>query len=332
MRPGRMPSSAQARSPAQRAVMHVQRVRIIAAAQQVLRETPVETLNVAAVCAAAGVSRSTFYASFADCDQLLLAVFDDVTRQTAEALCAARAAQDSWLDGVRSALIELLGLLDEDPGLARFVVAGSLAGDGELLARRARAVSCLVDALDEGSPPAAAEPLPAPFGAEAVVGAVVSILHSRLLEEPVPPLLPMCGSLMSVIVLSYLGVEAARAEMERPLPQRSSGGGVSLSRIDSRPGGPFPTTIRTTARTMQVLAVIGERPEISNRDVALAVGIGDPSQISRLLARLERARLVEDCASASPGRRKAWRLTSAGADLLAQAGPPAVRSEAPRPA
>ncbi len=213
MRPGRMPPSTDVRGAAHRAVAHVRRARVVAATQQVLREVPAETLDIAAVCAAAGVSRSAFYASFADCDELLLAVFDDLTRQVAEAMSAARAAQSSWLDGVRSALIELLGLLDQDPGLARFVVAGSLAGDGELLARRARALSCLADALDEGSPPAAAEPLPAPFGAEAVVGAVVSILHSRLLEEPAPPLRPMCGSLMSVIALSYLGVGAARAEL-----------------------------------------------------------------------------------------------------------------------
>jgi AcrR family transcriptional regulator len=209
-----MSLSADEHSAAHRAIEHVQRMRIVAAAQQVLRELPTEALDIAAVCAAAGASRSTFYASFADRDALLLAVFDDLARQAGEAMSAARATQSSWLDGVRSALVELLGLLDEDAGLARFVIAGSLVGDGKLLARRARALSCLVDALDEGSPPAAAEPLPAPFGADAVVGAIVAILHSRLLEEPAPPLRPMCGSLMSVIALSYLGVEAARGELE----------------------------------------------------------------------------------------------------------------------
>jgi AcrR family transcriptional regulator/DNA-binding MarR family transcriptional regulator len=283
---------------------------------------PPETLNVASVCAAAGVSRSTFYAAFADCDELSLAVFDDIVRRAGEAMDAARAAQASWLDGVRSALIELLDLFDDDPGLARFVVAGSLAGDGELLAHRAHSLSLLVDALDSGSPPAATEPLPAPFGGEAVVGAVASILHSRLLEEPVPPLRPLCGSLMSVIVLSYLGAEAARAELERPLPLQSSSAGVGSTRIGPWPGGSLPVSARTTVRTIQVLAVIGERPEISNREVAVAAAIRDPSQASRLLARLGRLGLVEDRASAGPGRRKAWRLTSAGVDLLAQVGSP----------
>src|ERR1700727_1255001 len=122
--PARMPSSADTRSVAQRAVTDVRRARVIAGAQQVLRRMPPETLNVPPVCAAAGVSRSTFYAAFADCDELSLAVFDDIVRRAGEAMDAARAAQASWLDGVRSALIELLDLFDDDPGLARFVVAG----------------------------------------------------------------------------------------------------------------------------------------------------------------------------------------------------------------
>jgi AcrR family transcriptional regulator/DNA-binding MarR family transcriptional regulator len=295
-------------------------MRIVAAAQRLLREVPTETLSVASVCAAAGVSRSTFYASFADRDEMVLAVFDDVTQRAGAAMNTARQAQGSWLDGVREALIELLGMLDEDPRLGRFIVAGSLAGDEALLARRTRALACLVDALEEGCPPAAAEALPAPFGGEAVVGAVISILHSRLLEDPVPPLLPICGSLMSVIVLSYLGVEAARGELARSLPSRARSTGVRLSAIESLRGAAPPARARTTPRMMQLLAVIGERPGISNRDVAFAVGIRDPSQVSRLLARLERLGLVADGASERAGTRKAWRLTAAGADLLAKAG------------
>jgi AcrR family transcriptional regulator len=301
-------------------------MRIVVAAQRLLRETPAEMLNVAAVCAAAGVSRDTFSVSFADRDELLVAVFDDVTKRAGAAMDAARRGQASWLDGVREALVELLGMLEEDPGLGRFIVAGSLAGDELLLARRTRALARLGEALDEGSPPAAAEALPAPFGAEAVVGAVISILHSRLLEQPVPPLLPLCGSLMSVVVLSYLGVDAARAELARP--PRSPAVGVRLCAVDSLNRAAASARARLTTRTLQLLAVIGERPGIGSRDIAFAVGIRDPSQVSRLLTRLERLGLVADGPSERSGKRKAWRLTAGGADLLAEGGSPGV--EMPR--
>jgi AcrR family transcriptional regulator len=323
-RPARMPGSPEEQSEVQRADAPAERLRILEAAQQLLREAPVETLSVAAVCAAAGVSRDSFEDSFADLDELLLAVFDDVAWCVGAVMDAARQSQPSWLDGVREALIELLGMLDENPMLGRFLVAGSLAGDELLLARRTRALACLVEALDERSPPAAAGELPAPFGAEAVVGAVVSILHGRLLEVPVPPLLPMCGSLMSVIVLSYLGAEAAREELTRPLPQpgRGTATGVPAYVAGSPCVAALPARARMNPRTMQLLGLIDARPEISSRDVAFAVGIRDPSQVSRLLARLERLGLVTDGSSERSGRRKAWRLTAAGADVLADRGSP----------
>jgi AcrR family transcriptional regulator/DNA-binding MarR family transcriptional regulator len=306
-------------------------MRIVLAAQQLFRGASVDMLDLAAVCTAAGVSRDMFYDSFADREELLLAVFDDVTQRAGTAMNAARQAQTSWLDGVRAALIELLNMLDENPRLGGFIVAGSLTGDEALLARRTRALACLVDALEDGSPLAAAEPLPAPFGGEAVVGAVISILHGRLLEQPVPPLLPMCGSLMSVIVLSYLGVEAARQELTRPLAPQSRGAGVHLSAINSLSGAAARARARTTPRTMQLLSVIGERPGIGSRDIAFAVGIRDPGQVSRLLARLKRLGLIAEGTPERSATRKAWRLTAAGADLLEEGGSsPLAGVEAPR--
>lgn len=301
-------------------VAQAQRARIVVVAQQLLCDAPAEALSIGAICGRAGISRSTFYAAFADRSELLLTVFDDVTERAGRAMAAARDAESSWLDGVRAALIELLGLFDEAPGLARFVVAASLAGDEALLAHRATVLSVLARALEQGSPAAATEGLPAPFGGEALVGAAVAILHSRLLEEPVPALRPLCGSLMSVIVLSYLGVEAARAELARPLPRRSPATGIRLSTANALPcGGRRPAT-RVTQRTIQALAAVGERPGISNREVAGVVGIRDSSQVSRLLARLRRVGLVEDTRAGRRGARKAWRLTTDGARLLALVG------------
>jgi AcrR family transcriptional regulator len=199
----------------------VQRARILSATRQSLGEWPAETLSLATVCAAADISLTRFSDFFADRDELLLATFDDVARETGAAMATARANETSWLDGVRATLIELLYMLDRDPGSARFLIAGSLAGNTALLLRRTQALAVLAHGLEDGAPPLSGEALPAPFGGEAVVGAVVSILHSRVLEEPMPSLTPLCSSLMSVIVLPYLGVAAARAELARGQPERA---------------------------------------------------------------------------------------------------------------
>ncbi len=197
-----------------------QRTRMLRAAEQSLYSAPTGTLDAAKVCAIAGLPRHTLDETFGR-NGLQLAVFDDIATRVAVAIGAARSAQGSWLEGVRAALIELLRLFDQAPGVARFLLVNSLAGDSALLVRRERALELLAGSLREGSPPLEAELLPAAFGGEAVVGAVIAILHGRLIVDPVPPLLPLCNSLMSVIVLPYLGVEAARAELARTTPAPS---------------------------------------------------------------------------------------------------------------
>lgn len=301
-------------------IAQAQRARIVLVAEQLLCDAPAEALSVSAICAAAGISRSTFYAAFADRNELLLTVFDQVTEQAGRAMAAARQAEHSWLDGVRAALIELLGLFDEVPGLARFLVAGSLAGDELLLAHRTTALSVLAGDLEQGSPVASTEVLPAPFGGEAIVGAIVAVLHSRLLEEPVPVLRPLSGSLMSMIVLSYFGVEAARAELARPCPRPSPATGIQLLAAEALPPGGHRPALRVTQRTIQALVAVGERPGISNRDVAAAVGIRDSSQVSHLLARLRRLGLVEDTRASRRGAQKSWQLTTDGVRLLTLVG------------
>lgn len=52
--------------------------------------------------------------------------------------------------------------------------------------------------------------------------------------------------------------------------------------------------MRLTHRTVRVLMVIAERPGASNREVAERSGISDQGQISKLLTRLARLKLVEN--------------------------------------
>ncbi len=72
--------------------------------------------------------------------------------------------------------------------------------------------------------------------------------------------------------------------------------------------------MRLTYRTVRVLMVIGEKPEASNREVAVGSGITDQGQISKLLGRLARLELIENLGDGQEkGAANAWRLTARGA-------------------
>jgi AcrR family transcriptional regulator len=192
------------------------RARILAVARALLRDNPRAKLRIDTICAQGRIPRRTVYDSFDDRADLVLALFDDLVGQVCTKLVAVRLDHpSSWLDGVRAALDALLDLFDASPGVARFLIVSSLVDDDALLERRAHALATIAHELEAGAPVPAADSTIVPFGADALVGAVVSILHSRLLEDPVPMLRPLLGSLMSVIALPYLGVETSRLELER---------------------------------------------------------------------------------------------------------------------
>ncbi len=135
------------------------------------------------------------------------------------------------------------------------------------------------------------------------------MLHSRLLERDGEPLTSLVGPLMSMIMLPYLGADVARSELERPprAPRPLTGRPVKHS--DPLEG----LDMRLTYRTVRVLVAIGEKPGVSNRDVARAAGIADPGQISKLLRRLERLELVENRGhTQTRGSTNAWYLTARG--------------------
>lgn len=143
-------------------------------------------------------------------------MFEESCRQAAAVMNSAYRAADTWLDGVRNALAELLRFLDANPRAARAMVVDSLAGDPELRARRGRALAAIARALDADRPRAASRGgSRAPFDARAVVGAVAAVIHARLVTRAQPALLELRGPLMALIVVPYLDVEDARRELNR---------------------------------------------------------------------------------------------------------------------
>lgn len=287
-------------------VAGLQRARMLAAMMEVCAELGAANVTVAHVVQRAGVSRRTFYETFGDREDCFLAAFDEALERASRRACAGYDPGARWVQRMRTALIALLSFIDDDPFAGRLLLVESLGAGPRALARRERALSSLVAAVDAGREEGKLGADAPQLAAEGVVGAVCSVLHSRLLQGS-GSVLGLASQLMSMIVLPYLGPAAARTELNRPAPRAATAGGSQI---------PYPLNqldMRLTYRTVRVLMAVAGTPGSSNRRLANAAGVADPGQISKLLGRLRKLGLVENAGGGGGrGEPNAWTLTEAG--------------------
>ncbi len=295
-------------------VTEIQRSRMLAAAVEAVDEVGYARMTVAQVISRARVSRKTFYDVFADREDCFLAAFEQAVTQAESLAREAYERESNWRDGVRSALARLLMFMDAEPGLAKLVVVEALAAGDRVLERRAQALDELAGVVDQGRFLTNATREPPEVTAEGIVGGVFAVIHTRLLEGGKEPLTDLLGSLMSMVVLPYLGARAASRELSRPpleVPRDKRPRGLARSK-DPLEG----LNMRLTYRTVRVLMVIAEHPGASNREIAEGSGIVDQGQISKLLNRLARLNLVENLGEGQEkGAANAWHLTARGAQV-----------------
>jgi AcrR family transcriptional regulator len=318
-------------------VGEVQRARMLGSALQVLAEHGYGEMSVARITARARVSRRTFYDVFEDREDCFLAVFDDAIARVSELVLGAyEATSGKWQERVRASVAILLEFLDEQPQVRSLLVMDALQGGPRVLARRAEVLERLAGALHQGGSRAASVRELPPLTGEGVVGAVLGVVHTRLLAKDPAPTLELLGPLMGMIVMPYLGAAAARKELKRrPV---SSPGRAGASRSGTHGAWPAPQAsdrrrdakpiaalepfvdlpMRVTGRTLLVIEVIGEYPGASNREIADLAGVSDQGQISKLLQRLEGLELIENTTprwrrdQPPTGEPNAWSLTPRG--------------------
>ncbi len=289
-----------------------QRTRVLECLAELMFEQGVgpSSVTLTDVCSRAGVSSAALHEQFADRDALLLAAFELGVERASEAMGDAFAAEDRWLDAIKAALAAFLRFLEREPELARVTIVHAMAGGVEVLRRRAEVLRVLAAIVARGRAEATTGRQPPPeVIAEGVVGAVVTVVHNRLVTGEGGPPTELFGSLVSIIVLPYMGSSVARRELIRPLPRPrpapGSGGDGSLA------GHALET--RLTYRTARVLRAIGDYPGASNREVAERAGVVDQGQISKLLGRLHARELIEKIGGTrARGAPNSWRLTERG--------------------
>jgi AcrR family transcriptional regulator/DNA-binding MarR family transcriptional regulator len=286
----------------------LQRARLIGATYDVSAERGAATVTVAHIVARSGVSRRTFYEQFTDREDCMLAAFEQALSVLSGRVVSAYEAQKGWREKIRAGLTAFLALLDEEPTAGRMLVVESLASGARVLSRRAELIGVLTAVVDDGRKAAKGATV-APLTAQGVVGGVLSVIQTRLTEERHASLIDLASPLMSMIVLPYLGAGAARRELERPVakPARPKPGAA----LDADPFKELG--LRLTYRTVRVLLAVAERPNGSNREIGETAGITDQGQISKLLARLTRAGLIENTGlHPGKGAPNSWALTEKG--------------------
>jgi AcrR family transcriptional regulator len=304
----------------------VQRSRMLKSAVAVVSEHGYGQMTVARVAGGARVSRRTFYDVFEDREDCFLAIFDDAVARASELACAAYMSERSWRARVRAGLVALLGFLDEQPGLGSLLVVDALKTGPRVQERRAELLARLAGVLQrDGSRAGSGRELP-PMTGEGVVGAVLSVIHTRLLGKHPQGMLELQNALMAMIVLPYLGPAVAQRELQRPVAEpvpipkvvasvgaatngAASSGVLARDVLEGLP-------MRLTYRTLLVLGGIAEHPGASNREVSALADVTDQGQISKLLARLERLGLIENTGEGQPsGEPNAWLLTPLGEEV-----------------
>jgi AcrR family transcriptional regulator/DNA-binding MarR family transcriptional regulator len=294
----------------------IQRGRLLSATFALVGEAGYGGVNARRVSERAGVSSSTFYASFSDREDCFLAAFNYAVDGLEVEVREGWESELGWTARVRGALAALLQALNREPAVRRLVFVEALAAGPRVLGSRARVLERLAAVVDGGSANAKApRPLP-PMVAEGVVGGAFGVIHARLLELHPKPLVELLGSLMAMIVLPYRGSAAAARELERPIP-RPSATGRDRDGLSRPPLGATATLdYHLTVRAQMALAAVAGRPGLSNREVSVVIGLPDQGQVSRMMKRLQEQGLVENAQTHTKRLVRAWRLTADGQALI----------------
>jgi AcrR family transcriptional regulator/DNA-binding MarR family transcriptional regulator len=300
-------------------VSEMQRARLLAAAVTSIAEMGFARASVAHITARARVSRRTFYDLFESREDCLLAVLNDTVDRIARELAGGRLEDVSWCERVRSGLWIVLSFFDREPELARLCVVESASGGRRVQEWRQGLIARLTAIVDEGRPRGARAARVPALTAEGLVGAVLAILHTRLLDTQRESVSDLLGQLVGIIVLPYLGLAVALSECKRPAPETRP---LSSSRARGHSKSPDPLRdipMRLTYRTARVLEAAAEHPGTSNRFIGEQADIYDQGQISKLLARLEGLGLLANTgAGHTRGERNAWSLTTLGERVTEQ--------------
>jgi AcrR family transcriptional regulator len=186
-------------------VIRNQRDRLAAGTISVVAENGLNETTIGQICAAASVSRRTFYAYFPSKEECFLAAYGTVLEYLRTETQAAAADQVTWPAKVAAKLQAGLEFFAGNPDLARFCLAvPQQAGEG-VAAHHRLVTDRVLDYLCEGMPPPPATKSPPRAVTASLAGGMVALVMrsvNRGEGESLPDLLP---DLLELFLAPYLG-------------------------------------------------------------------------------------------------------------------------------
>ena len=137
---------------------------------------------VAEVLQVAGVSRSSFYAQFADKEDCFLAAYDAIVRLATARLVAGYHVGGTWEDGLACAYDALLRTLAAEPDFAHLGIVDVLAAGPRALQRREAALRRFARFIDFTRERVDGAASPPRLVSQAIVGGIHELVYAQIVR------------------------------------------------------------------------------------------------------------------------------------------------------
>jgi AcrR family transcriptional regulator len=186
-----------------------QRDRLTAGIIAVVSEQGYHEATVSQICAAAGVSRRTFYSYFSSKEECYLEAFELIADHLEEAMAEAGKAAASWPEQVRARLGAVVDVFAANPDLVRFALLSPLRAGGPLAARQRQTVERFLQALKQGKPALRERRDPSKAVEEAIAGGMAALIAAKVEARGGKHLEELLPDLVELFLTPYLGREEA---------------------------------------------------------------------------------------------------------------------------
>lgn len=183
-----------------------QRARIYAAVSKEMAERGYDELTVSQIIARARISRTTFYAQFANKREAVVATYEAVSERLLAILEEACGQEQEWSLQVKRGVEAMLGFSTAHPEEARLLATRFDATDIRLDEGIRVSQRRLIELLGEGRRFPVGRSLP-PIAEEALVGAISTVVTRGLESGTASP--DLASQLVQFILAFYLGASAA---------------------------------------------------------------------------------------------------------------------------
>lgn len=185
-----------------------QRDRLAAGAIAAIAERGYHEASITEICAAAGISRRTFYSYFASKEECYLETFDFVGEYLRQAMIEAAGGGEDWPVKVTARLGAMLDVYAANPNLARFTLVAPLRAGESIATRYRHWLERLLKVLTDDRPTANSPRNPSPAIEQALIGGMMALITRRVERggEELPGLLP---DIAELFLTPYVGREAA---------------------------------------------------------------------------------------------------------------------------